>query len=173
MILSNFYEAILTRLTTKIADIKHFDLFFNQYMQEDEEEDANAFLRPAVFFEYNPKQWDTLGNKKQESTATFSLHVVSDVIQEVDKRTAPLIRGKGYEHLQLLDKIVYYLQGFNGTGFGSITRTGDRPYATAHGQMIVHIIEFRVRLTDVAAMITKTHIDKGDVTQVSTFNTNP
>lgn len=171
MILSAFYEAILTRLTTKIADIKHVDLFFNQYLQETEEgEDATAFLRPAVFFEYNPKQWDTLGNKKQESTATFSLHVVSDVIQDADKRTALLIRNKAYEHLALLDKIVYFLQGYNGTGFGSISRTGDRPYTNAKGQMIIHIIDFRVRLQDKAAMVIPTHIDKEDMSLDTTLN---
>jgi len=164
MIFSAFYEAILSRLTTNITEIKHVDLFFNQYLQETEDgQEANAFLRDAVFFEYNPQEWTTYGNKKQESTATFSLHVVSDVIQEVDKRTAPLIRAKGFQHLQLIDKITKWLQGYNGNGFGSITRTGFRPYNNAKGQMIIHIIDFRVRLQDTAAMVTKTHIDKADV----------
>jgi hypothetical protein len=156
MILSTFYEAIMARLTTKIPEIKHFDMYFGQY-ESDNEELSLPFPRPAVLFEYDPQEWGSTGNKKQSSDASFSLHVLSDVPQEISKSTDVQIRNLGHEHLQMLDNVFYHLQGFNGPGFGSISRTGLLPYG-AQGLLMVHILRFKTRLTDDAAIHPKTSV---------------
>lgn len=152
MILNTFYEAIMERLTSNISGIKHFDLYYGQDEPQEEETEL-PFLRSAVLFEYEPMDFESLGNKKQAVEASFNLHVISDVIQEVDKRTSPTIRNLGHSHLQLLDDVFFWMHGFNGTGFNSISRTGLDPYKP-NGMMIKHILKFKTRLTDVAAVRT-------------------
>lgn len=144
MIISSFYEAIMSRLKTNIPEIKHFDLYFGQY--EDEEKDL-PFNTPAVFMEYTPLNWESLLNKRLESNVEFNLHVVSEVIQEVDSTTTLSIRNLGHAHLLLIDKINYWMKGFNGNGFNSISNAGMEPYI-ANGSLIIHILKFKTRLRD-------------------------
>lgn len=149
MIITEFYEAIMARVKTNVPEIKHFDLYFRQDEEVDEKGEL-PFLRPAVLFEYDPIDWETLGNKKKAANITFNLHVISDVIQEVDMRSTVPIRNKGHEHLQNIDKIDYWMQGFSGTNFNSIGSLGIMPYQP-NGMMIKHIMKFRTRLTNDAA----------------------
>ncbi len=165
MILNAFYEAIMERLTSKIVAIKHFDLYYGQDEPQEEETEL-PFLRPAILFEYDPMEWESLGNKKQATEASFNLHIISDVIQEVDKRTAPAIRTLGHAHLQLLDDVFYWMSGFNGNGFNSISRTGIDPYKP-NGIMIKHVMKFKTRLTDVAAV--RTLIEATPVQEITTI----
>lgn len=154
MILNATYEAIMARLMTNITEIKHFDIYFAQDEPNEDESEA-TFNRPAILFEYDPQEWQSLGNRKQASEATFSLHIISDVIQEVDSGSTPTIRNLGHAHLALLDKVSKWMIGFNGSGFNSISRTGLDAYKP-NGQMIKHVMKFKTRLTDVAAVKTLT-----------------
>lgn len=149
MTLNYFYEQIMARLTEKVPEIKHIDLYFKQD-EKANEEDELPFNTPAVLFEYDPMDYETYGNKKKAANATFKLHVISTVIQEVDNRTAPAIRVLGHAHLALIDKIDFNLQGFNGVGFNSIGSTGIIPYEP-NVQDIKHIMLFKSRLTNDAA----------------------
>jgi len=164
-----FYEAVMARVIEKVTEVKHFDLYFNQYFQEGENgENEDSFPLTAVFFEYNPAQWDNVGKNKQVTAQTFSLHVINSVIQDVSNRETPTIRNKGHAHMLIIDKIVACLQGFNGTDFGAISRTSDKPYHMAKDDRIVDIIDFKSRLTDRAAMPVMQHLDKKDVVLVIT-----
>jgi hypothetical protein len=151
MILNYFYEQIMARLLATAPEIKHIDLYFKQD-EPSEEETELPFSRPAVLFEYIPFDYETLGNKKKAADIQFRLHVISDVIQEVDNKTSPTIRNLGHAHLALLDKIDKNLQGFNGVNFGSIGSVGFEPYQP-NGQMIKHIPIFKTRLTNTTATI--------------------
>ena len=160
MILSLFYEAILTRLITNIPELKHFDIYFGQD-EKTQEEDEFPFNCPAIFFEWESLPFESVGQKKQQAPGAFKLHILSDVIQEVSNKEGKAIRNKGHEHLLLLDKVFYQLQGFNssqlpefqnGCSFNTISRTGLPELYRPNDIMIKHIMTFKTLLTDVAAV---------------------
>lgn len=149
MILSTFYESIMHRLMVQTPSLGI--AYFNYYFGQDEEEEQNIpFARPAVLMEYNPMEFASVGQHRQETETTFRLHVLSDVIPEFDHTTAQAIRDDAHAHLQLLDALNKRLTGYNGDGFGSIARVSVDPYI-ANGQVIKHIITYRVRLRDDSA----------------------
>ena len=150
MILNHFYEAIMARIKDEVPEVKHFDLYFRQDEDLDDKGEL-PFLRPAVLFEFDPMDYETLGNKKKSANAGFKLHVISDVVQEADMRTAPAIRTKGHQHLELIDKLDCNLQGFSGLNFNSIGSVGIMPYQP-NGMMIKHVMAFKTRLINTAAM---------------------
>lgn len=149
MTLNTFYEQIMARCLTVAPEIKHFDLYFRQDEPQNEEEEL-PFQRPAVLFEFMPMDYQSFGNKRKAADALFRLHILSDVVQEVDSKTAPNIRVKGHAHLALIDKIDKGLQGFNGSGFNSIASVGIEPYQP-NGMVIKHIGHFKTRLNNDAA----------------------
>lgn len=155
MFLSEFYEVIMAHLTSNIIGLTHFDLYWGQYEQGAENEEGEySFPRPAVFIEFAPMEMQTLGRKRQSTEMGFTLHIVSDVIQEVSKSTPSAIRTKGHLHLQLVDKIQGYMQGFNGElsptafkQFGSCDRQSIDAY-TPQAMMIIHKLTYRTRIVD-------------------------
>ena len=150
MILSEFYLALMTRLLEdNDLGIEHFDLWNNQLNPPKDEEEI-PFNIPAVFLEYRPVDWSTMGNKQQQAEVTFNLIVVSESLVETSSNETAADRNFGLQHLQLLDNIFAVLQGFGGDCFGSITRTGLNMDHN-HDQLLVHVLSFRTRLIDKAA----------------------
>ncbi len=157
MILSELYLFIMKRLigtTGKLNDeIKHFDWFNHQY-EAARESNENPFMRPAVFFEMDPITPQTLGMRRQAADVIFRLHVVSDIMQEMNSNEDEQFRNLALEHMDLCDLIFYWLQNYtNGTTIGSINRTGITPDHN-HDDLIIHILEFRTRMVDDAAVHT-------------------
>ena len=155
MILSDFYEAIMEQLTANIPEIKHFDMYFAQD-EPKEEQDELPFNRPAILFEFEPMDFESFGTKKEAANITFNLHIISDVIQEVSKETSPTVRNLGHAHLKLIDDIAYYLNGFTGTGFSTLSRKSLDTYKP-NGMMIKHVAKYGTRLTDTAAVVDLLH----------------
>ena len=71
----------------------------------------------------------------------------------MDNRTSQTIRNIGYNHLSQLDNIFYFLHGYNCVGSGTISRIGLPEIYQPNGEWIKHIIKFKCRLTDIAAVI--------------------
>lgn len=158
MILSNFYEAILARLIDKEVPLKYFDVWNDQLSRNADPEDTLFFNYPAIFIEMDPVEWETLGRRKQQGELNFNLIVASELLHETANIETPEERGRGFEHLQLIDYVFAVLQGFNmvfedGSSFGSITRTGTAfDHESSGGPIIAHAVPFRTRLCDVAAV---------------------
>lgn len=154
MILSEFYLAIKTKLMDADLGIQYFDLWSDQIDRNENEEDDLFFNYPAVFLEFEPVDWQTLGRKKQAADVSFNLYIASENWNETNSLESDTEIDKGLAHLQLVDNIFAALQGFNGTNFGSITRTG---FAFKHNAewtgLITHSMPFKSRLTDTAAMV--------------------
>jgi hypothetical protein len=160
-ILDGFYEAVLTRLTTLVPKIKHFDIYYGQYDSPEVDADGNTislpFNRPAAFFEW-PKELPLipLGLKRKATDFIFTIHLVQDVVQEIDKRTTVAIRQKAHLHTALINEVMVALEGFNGDlsadfkHFSSIGIAGIMPY-TFSDQQIIHKIGFRARIVVDAA----------------------
>ncbi len=87
---------------------KHFDLW-NKQMEFIEQE--TPFECPAVFVEFMPMAWRTLGNRMQDCTLNVRLHIVT----EWHNNTADYspYEEQALEFLDIIDRVVYEMQGFN------------------------------------------------------------
>lgn len=170
-ILDGFYEEVAARIRSQVPEIKHIDLYYGQYDSPELDESGNPkdnhFSRPALFFEW-PKeiQMVALGLRRKQCDIIFSIHLVQDVVQDVDQRTAKAIREKGHQHLSLINTVQNALEAFNGElatdfqSFGPIALVGLQPYAMM-SQQIVHILGFSVRLINDSAR--KTFVKLSDL----------
>jgi len=158
--LGQFYTALADRLLNikdadKISIIKHID-FWNQQYNEDYKE---VFGHPAVFLEYKSIPFKTIGKHKQLATMQFDLHVASAT--KAKSSMEAQFTDRFLQHLELLDLINFWLTGWNGDFFGSLTRTALTP-DHYYGDVIKHIISYQCTVNDVSAMHTYTKI-MGDI----------
>ena len=173
MTISDFYTAIMNRLLTNITDvdgsskIKFFDLWNNQTTPQDEEEEL-PFPTPAVFIEFHPSAMQTLGMRKQAGDVDFSLHIVSEVYAEHSSREEAAVRTNALDHLNLLDQIFYWLQNFDGDFFGAVDRTGFPQFDHNHTNLYEHLMPFKSRITDHAAMHPQIKVTPNPPPQITT-----
>lgn len=149
MILRSFYLDLMARLVTPEVGVEHFDLFNQQFARE-RDGDTLPFNLPAVFLEFEPFDWETVGRNRQQADVPFTLIVGSLVQNEHDSDATDQERTSALQHLDLLDRITVALQNASGTGWGSVNRTGMTPDHN-HDGVYVHTMRFRSRLTDTVA----------------------
>lgn len=170
-ILDGLYEEVKNKILASVPEVKHFDLFADQYDKYPQDQEGNPldhnFNRPAVFFEWPDLNIEPLGMRRKKTNVEFALHIVQDVVQEVDSRTPNAVRQKGHSHTALLNKIDVAIEGFRGDQavdfkhFGSISWVGLKPY-TLIGNQTVHIVAFKTRVVIDAA--TKFYTKLSDLT---------
>lgn len=95
----------------------HFDLW-NQNVQFIEEE--TPFQFPAVFIEFEPINWETIGNSTQMAALTFKLHVVT----QWNGNTADYspVSNEALDYLNLPAMVAQLLHGWQTTEHGTIIR---------------------------------------------------
>lgn len=169
MILDQFYEVVLARLST-LTELKHIDMYYGQYDNAPVDADGNPimppFPLPAAFIDFpDVIQLQPLAMRRKTATVVFKVHVVQTVLQEISKSTSPTIRTKGHAHKILVDKIQAKLEGFNGNQvisgynqFDSISWVAMNPYIFL-GQQIADILHFQVKLTTDNSRITYTQLE--------------
>lgn len=87
--------------------IRHIDLW-NEQVEFIEQEDP--FDTPAVFIEFRPVQWRTLGGTTQQADVPFRLHVVTK--WKGSARDGSMFQEESLERFDLLDKIDAHLFNF-------------------------------------------------------------
>lgn len=133
------YLAIIERLKELTDEhgnrlIKHFDLW-NMNVEFIELE--TAFEMPAVFVEFTPIEWKTLGGGVQQANVSLNLHVVTAYSGSAAEGSD--FQTDAIAYFDLLDKIHHHLFGLKGTGFNALKRTGS---ATNHNhEEIIESIE--------------------------------
>jgi hypothetical protein len=77
------YQALKQRLF-EIPDVKIIDW----YMGQDESLEGNNLVwgTPAIYIEFDPIQWQTLGNGIQRGTMTFNIRLVTDSLHDSDQK---------------------------------------------------------------------------------------
>jgi len=88
---------------------RHFDLW-NQNVEFIEQE--TPFETPAVFFEFMPIQWRTMGQQVQDADLTIKLHIVTQWHGQTAEYTPTQIREQMLEYLNIPGMVVRALQGF-------------------------------------------------------------
>lgn len=156
MIITNFYLAIMNRLMDANIGIVHFDLWNQQLLEGGEENDEEIpFGFPAVFIEYNPQEWVTLGAKKQQCELFFQLHICSEVMAETAHREGEPAISATLAHLNLIDNVFATLQGYSTTNIGTISRTTGT-YSSNYRNIKDDVFTFKSLVTDTAAMLETT-----------------
>jgi len=88
---------------------KHFDLW-NQNVEFIEQE--TPFETPAVFFEFIPIQWRTMGQQVQDADLTIRLHIVTQWYGQTAEYTPGEVRNQMLNYLNIPGLVVKALQGF-------------------------------------------------------------
>ena len=86
---------------------KHFDLW-NRQSEFIEQEDP--FEMPAVFVEFRPIMWDTIGGGGQKAEATVALHIVTPWYAQTADYSP--IEAESLKYLDLADTLHENMEGF-------------------------------------------------------------
>ncbi len=150
--LSQFYTTLAARLlniqdANSVSIIKHIDLWNQQYNDDFKE----VFGHPAVFLEYKSIPFKTIGRHQQLATMQFDLHVASST--KAKSSYEAQFTDRFLQHLDLLDLINFWLTGWHGDFFGSLSRTAIT-HDHFYGDVIKHIISYQCTVNDVSAVHT-------------------
>lgn len=112
------YQALKKRINDKVAP-KYTDWYMGQYLEPDEE-DGGALLwdTPAVFIEFPPIPWTTMGNSVQAADTSVNIHLVNDSYFDTDQRVTDAtlnhfgLEGSVYRHLMNWRCLLSYVPGF-------------------------------------------------------------
>jgi len=85
---------------------KHFDLWNNNILWLKKE---TPFIEPAIFIEFLPVNWQTLGNRMQQATMTFRIHIITRWYSQTNDNSPD--NDSHLNYLDLPDKLFVALQG--------------------------------------------------------------
>lgn len=154
------YLAIIDRLKNiPGADdeplFKHFDLW-NQQVEFIEQE--TPFQTPAVFVEFLPLQWRTLGNRMQDADLTTRLHIVTEWHALTADYTPDEEQELALAYLDIVDSVVAALQGFSAPNTNTWMRTQTIPNHN-HERFVDSVEEYICKVTDNSANTPMTGVD--------------
>lgn len=146
-----FYKELSAKLLAIVDNldkpiIKHIDLW-NDQLNDDWDE---PFETPAIFLEFAPIPWKSVGGHRQMADTSINLHLVNDVRHQ--SKSGSKFIDKALLHLDIIDVVNHWITGWRGSCNGSLSRTNsiqDHYY----GKLIRHTETYKVRFEDTAAMI--------------------
>lgn len=146
------YLAIVNRLKNiPGADgeslFKHFDLW-NQQVEFIEQE--TPFLTPAVFVEFLPLQWRTLGNRIQDADLTVRLHIVTEWNALTADNVPDEEQIQALEYLDIVDSVVAAMQNFAAPNTNAWMRKQTIPNHN-HERYVDSVEEYVCRVVDNSA----------------------
>lgn len=146
------YLAVIERLKTIVNEsgeptLKHFDLW-NQNVAFIEQE--SIFPMPAVFIEFLPIDWKTLGGGVQSATIGFRLHIVTATPGSAADGST--YQPDALQLFDLLDDVHHALSGFRGSHFRQLQRTSSHTNHN-HEELIESIESFSVNVDDVSGQL--------------------
>lgn len=127
---------------------QHFDLW-NQQVAFLEEE--TPFLLPAIFIEFTPHTWQTLGNRKQCADLTIRLHIVTQWFSDTADYVPEEFMLQAVAYLDIIDKVVAAMQNFAPTNANAWMRTRSIPNHD-HGRYVDSIEEYVCNIVDTSAV---------------------
>ena len=130
------------------ALFQHFDLW-NQQVAFLEEE--TPFNLPAVFVEFTPHNWQTLGNRKQAADITIRLHIVTQWFSDTADYVPEEFMLQAVAYLDIIDKVVAAMQNFAPTNANAWMRTRSIPNHD-HGRYVDSIEEYVCNIVDTSAV---------------------
>ena len=127
-------------------EVKHFDLWNEQVEFIEQEE---PFGIPAVFVEFRPVRWATLGGMVQQADVDIRLHIVTR--WKGSAKDGSLFLTDALERFDLLDRIdrcLFNLQeAEGGTSFCMFRRTGSSTNHN-HDELVEDIADYTCKATE-------------------------
>ena len=150
-------QSKLLAITTGTGDaavpvFKHFDLW-NQNVEFLEQD--SPFERPAIFVEFAPLAWETLGKNQQTAVLTIKLHIVTDWFANTARYNPD--QDTALNYLDMPDQIVKALTCVYVNGTNSLTRSRSTINHN-HGRYLDSVEEFTAMIKDNSAMDILTNI---------------
>lgn len=147
------YLAVIERLkniTNESGEqlLKHFDLW-NENVAFIEQE--AIFAMPAVFVEFLPIEWKSLGGGVQSAIIQFRLHIITDT--KGSTADGSTYQPDALQLFDLLDDIHRTLSGFRGPHFRQLQRISSHTNHN-HEELIESIETFQVGVDDVKGKFT-------------------
>lgn len=147
------YLAVIERLkniTNESGEqlLKHFDLW-NENVAFIEQE--AIFAMPAVFVEFLPIEWKSLGGGVQSAIIQFRLHIITDTKGSTSDGST--YQPDALQLFDLLDDIHRTLSGFRGPHFRQLQRISSHTNHN-HEELIESIETFQVGVDDVKGKFT-------------------
>lgn len=125
----------------------HFDLW-NQNVQFLEED--TPFQLPAIFVEFMPIEWKTIGNRVQEAAVVIKLHIVTAWYGQT-AHYSPL-QDEALNYLDIPDKVLNALQNLTVNGSASLTRTAS-VINHNHQRYVDSVEEYTAYIRDTSAVV--------------------
>ena len=145
------YLSLIDRLKgltdeTGQPEVKHIDLWNEQVEFIEQEE---PFGTPAVFVEFRPVRWATLGGTVQQADVDIRLHIVTP--WKGSAKDGSIFQQDALERFALLERIdrcLFNLQGAEGgTSFCMTRRTGSSTNHN-HDELVEDIADFTCKATE-------------------------
>jgi hypothetical protein len=127
---------------------KHFDLW-NRQVEFIELE--TPFEVPAIFVEFLPISWQTIGNRVQQCELTVRLHIVTEWYAGTADYSPTELQA--LEFLDILDRLVAKMQNFNTTYMNGWMRTRSITNHN-HERYVDNVEEYTCNLRDISAVQT-------------------
>lgn len=143
------YLAVIERLKTIVNEsgeqtLRHFDLW-NENVAFIEQE--AIFAMPAVFVEFLPIDWKSLGGGVQSAQIQFRLHIVTNT--KGSAADGSTYQPDALQLFDLLDDVHRALSGFRGSHFRQLQRVASHTNHN-HEELIESIETFAVNVDDVS-----------------------
>ena len=126
--------------------IRTFDLWNEQVEYIEQEE---VFDTPAVFIEFRPVTWTTLGGGVQRAEVTIRLHIINH--WDGSARDGSLYQQQSLDRFDLLDRIDHHLFNFAGsnrrTDFNMFRRVGSGTNHN-HEELVEDISDYTCMVMD-------------------------
>lgn len=100
------YNDLAELIKTQMPEVRHIDLYRGQYLNT---ADYCAWDTPAVFIEFQPIQWQNLGQNCQQGILMPSFHLVIGNLAATRHQDTP--EPDALDFLSLIDKLHTALQG--------------------------------------------------------------
>jgi hypothetical protein len=138
----------LQTVTTEAGNplFHHFDLW-NRQVEFLEQE--TPFQCPAVFVEFAPMTWRTLGNRVQDCELTMRLHIVTEWFADTAANSPT--EQQALEFLDITDRVVCVMQHFATPYMNSWMRTQSITNHD-HEHYVDNVEEYRCNLRDASAV---------------------
>lgn len=147
LIFKHTFKALQDKLNTDIITLRMVDLWNEEIDMYREE---LPILMPAVFIEFLPTTWNTIGNSStQHGYTTFKIHVVQNIITDtasVDGNNLPT-QADTLLRFDLLQQVHECLQQFATPYFEQLDRVASY-LDHNHDGIINDIIEYRTIIRD-------------------------
>lgn len=145
--MKKLYKALACRLGDKVTNLKHVDIFNQQYL--DSKSDYPLIL-PAVFIEFAQANWETMSDGIQQGIVEVKFHVCQEMIGDT------FLNGTDWEDnldlFDLFDEVHLALQDWSPQDEDNHLATQLNRTATKfdhnHNNMLITVMSYKANITD-------------------------